>query len=219
MKPEFELTETKWSLIKELEKGPLSPKELAILTSTSIANTSQQLRLLEAQGFLKKTRNKGHQQRHERDARILYSIAKSKFLVTKISKEQVDRKDLKNHDDLLLNFLMCDLKETRHILKFFLERDDVLKKIQCLYYLQTLGNEIHFFIITNELDFFRKENHSFKVTYDNKEVLIKFWSHSFDEFKIGINKKEAYFVDLARRVVPIICDNNDIKNFISEWRK
>lgn len=217
MKPEFELSESKWYLLKELEGGPLSPKELAVLTDTSIANTSQQLKLLEAQGFLKKVKNKGLRAREERDARILYAVAKSKFLVTKISKNFVDRKELKYCDDFLTNLLFCDLKELNHVLKFFLNREDLMKKVKCLYYLQTLNNETHFLIITNELDFFRKGNHSFDITHDEKKVLIKFWSHSFDELKNGLGKGEDYFIDLVKRAVLIKCDDENVKNLFGEY--
>lgn len=216
MTDEFELTETKWSLIQQLESEPLSPKELAELTNTSIANTSQQLRLLEAQGFLKKIKKKGNNTRQERDARILYSIAKPKIWITKISKEHVVKKELKNHDDFLLNLSLCDLKETRHIVKFFLENEALLKKIKCMYYLQTINQETHFLIITDELDFFRKDNHFFEVTYDNKKITIKFWSHSLNEIKKGLNNNEQYFVDLVKRATPISCEDEEVKKMLKD---
>lgn len=216
---EFELTETKWSLIQQLEAKTLSPKELAELTNTSIANTSQQLRLLEAQGFLKKIKNKGTQTRQERDARILYSIAKRKVWITKISKEQVVKKELKNHDDFLLNLALCDLKEARHIVKFFLDKETLLKKIKCIYYLQTLNQETHFLIITNELEYFRKDNHSFEITYDNKQITIKFWSHSIDEIKKGLDNKEEYFIDLIKRATPLSCEDEEVKKILKDNKK
>ncbi|MFP4568207.1 MAG: MarR family transcriptional regulator [Candidatus Woesearchaeota archaeon] len=216
MRPEFELTETKWALLKELERGPLSPKELATLTDTSIANTSQQLKLLEAQGFLKRVKNKGVKAREIRDVRILYSISKPKILLTKISKDFVNRQEVKNVDDFFVNLLLCDLKELKHILKFFFDRSDLFDKIKCMFYLQTLSNEVHFLIITDELDFFRKDNHSFEVIYNNKKLIIKFWSHSFDELKKGLDSKEIYYVDLVKNATPLICDLEDVKKLISE---
>jgi len=202
---EFELTETKWALLKELERGPLSPKELADLTSTSIANASQQLKLLEAQGYLKKIKKKEINTRAKRDARVLYSLSKNKTWITKISKNLVSKKEIRNAEEFLVNLMLCDLKDLMHVIKFFIEREDLFKKIQCLYYLQTLNHEIHFLIITDNLDFFRKDNHSFEVKHQNKSVNIKFWSHSSVELKEGLEKGEVYYVDLYKRAIFIWC--------------
>lgn len=210
----LELNETKWALLSQLVQEPLSPKELADLTKTSIANTSQQLKLLEAQGFLKKVKNKGISSRNERDARVLYSLSKNMTWITHISKEKVEKKELKSPDNFLLNLLLYDIKNTRHVAKFFLDREDVLKKIQCLFYLHCINQEIHFVIITESLDFFRKENHSFEVLHNDKKITIKFWSHSKAEFKDGLAKKEEYFVDLANRMKPIQCEDGFIKDFL-----
>ena len=219
MSDEFDLTDTKWSLLKELEKGPLSPKELSDLTNTSIANTSQQLKLLEAQGFLKKIKNKGINARKNRDARILYSIAKQKVWVSKIDKNRVDRKELKNVDEYLLNLLLCDIKDVRHVAKFFLDREDLAEKIKCLYYLQTLNQEIHFLIVTNDLEFFRKDNHSFDVFFEKKKVTMKFWSHSLEELRRGLKNNEFYFVDLVKRVQPIKCEDESVRELLMSWKK
>ncbi len=219
MPEEFDLTETKWSFIKELENGTLSPKELANLTNTSIANTSQQLKLLEAQGFLKKIKNKGVNTRQKRDARVLYSIAKQKVWVSRIDKARVERKELKNVDDYLLNLLLCDIKDVRHVAKFFLEREDLMNKIKCLYYLQTINEEIHFLIITNELDFFRRDNHSFDVFFNKKKVVIKFWSHSLEELKKGLKNSEAYYVDLVKRIQPLKCEDEAVRALLCDWKK
>ena len=216
---QFELSETKWSFLKELEKGPLSPKELAELTNTSIANASQQLRLLEAQGFLKKLKQKGNNIRQERDARILYSIAKQKVWVTKISKDYVDEKELKSPDNFLINLLLLDIKESKHILKFFLNNEEIQQKMSCLFYLQTWNDEIHFLVVTDKLDFFRSENHSFNVTHNNKTLTIKFWSHSVNELKEGLKNNEVYYVDIAKKITIIQCEDEEIKNLFREWKK
>lgn len=216
---DFEFGETKWALLKQLEKKPLSPKELAILTDTSIANTSQQLKLLEAQGFLKKIKVSGEQARKERDARILYSISKPRVWISKLSKDFVNRKEIKNPDNLLFNLLLCDIKDTRPVLKFFLTKEELFKKIDCLFYLQSINNEIHFLIITNDLDFFRKEHHSSEVFFDNKKFIIKFWSHSVDELKAGLMNNEQYYSNLVKRAETVLCENEAIKLLFKEWQK
>lgn len=216
---EFDFPESKWFLLKELERGPLSPKELADLTNTSIANTSQQLKLLEAQGYLKKVKKKGNFSRQDRDARVLYELSKPKIWITKISNSHVDRKLLKNSNDFLLNLMLCDIKDISHVVKFFLNREDLFKKIDCIYFLQTMNTEVHFLVITNELDFFRKDNHSFSVDFSGKTINIKFWSHSFEEFKQGLTKSEPYFIDLTKKAQVVFCENDNVKNLLKEWKQ
>ncbi|MCC7574679.1 ArsR family transcriptional regulator [Candidatus Woesearchaeota archaeon] len=216
---DFDFSGTKWVLLKQLEKEPLSPKELASLTSTSVANASQQLKLLEAQGYLKKIKIKGDYTRKDRDARILYSISKPMVWISKIGKDYVNRKEIKNPDNFLFNLLLCDLKDAMPVLKFFLNKEELFKRINCLFYLQTINNEIHFLIVTDDLDFFRKEHHSSEVLFDNKKHVVKFWSHSVDELKVGLERNEHYFVDLIKRAEIVLCDNEDVKVLFKEWRK
>ena len=49
-------TASKWHILKQLETQPRSPLELARICETSIANVSQQLRLLEMAGLVKTKR-------------------------------------------------------------------------------------------------------------------------------------------------------------------
>jgi hypothetical protein len=88
-----------------------------------------------------------------------------------------------------------------------------------LYYFQTIGNELHFLIITDELDYFRKSNHSFDVTHASKKMIIKFWSHSLDEFRLGLSNNEDYFVDLVKRAFLLKCDDENVKDLFLEWKK
>ena len=48
------LTKSKWSILKELSKGEKSAVEIAKKTDQSIANVTQQLKLLEAYNLVKK---------------------------------------------------------------------------------------------------------------------------------------------------------------------
>ncbi|RMF07092.1 ArsR family transcriptional regulator [Candidatus Woesearchaeota archaeon] len=65
-------TDSKWSLLEELSKRPLSPIQLAEATNTSVANISQQLRLLEAYGLVSKERTSNYE---KGKPRVVYRIA------------------------------------------------------------------------------------------------------------------------------------------------
>ncbi len=65
-------TATKWELLEQLAQQPLSPLQLAERTSTTLANVSQQLRLLEMAGLVKSERV---QNRDKGQPRVLYSLS------------------------------------------------------------------------------------------------------------------------------------------------
>ena len=97
MDAETLLTGTKWEIIELLAKKEFSPTELAEKLNTTIANISQQLRLLQAAGFVKKERVGTAK---PGKPRVLFSIAEDYCLImlftkgfarkklVKISKEQ-----------------------------------------------------------------------------------------------------------------------------------
>ena len=58
MELETLFTEQKWNILKSLSEGKFSPLQLANRSNTTIANISQQLRLLEAAELVKKEKIK-----------------------------------------------------------------------------------------------------------------------------------------------------------------
>ena len=66
-------TATKWEILKEISIESQSPLQLAAKLNTSIANVSQQLRLLEAAGIVQKTRLR---QRDKGKPRVLFSLTR-----------------------------------------------------------------------------------------------------------------------------------------------
>ena len=72
MEQETLFTSSKWDILKCLESGKKSPIDLAKETNTSVANISQQLRLLELAGFVISERISN---REKGLPRILYSLA------------------------------------------------------------------------------------------------------------------------------------------------
>lgn len=64
-------TSSKWRILEEISLNPQSPMQLAEKLNTSIANISQQLRLLEAAGIVKKSRLP---QRARGKPRVIFSM-------------------------------------------------------------------------------------------------------------------------------------------------
>ena len=97
MEIELFFSNSKWEILSELSKNPKSPLELANIFKTSVANISQQLRLMEAAGVISKTKlsnfEKGKPRTHYNIKEdILYFVRLGK----NISSKQVLKKDLTN---------------------------------------------------------------------------------------------------------------------------
>ena len=86
------LTGTKWEIIELLSKKPLSPSDLAKKLNTSIANISQQLRLLQTAGLVKKKRTSTAK---PGKPRVLFSISDDYCFITCFSKGFAKKKLLK----------------------------------------------------------------------------------------------------------------------------
>lgn len=132
MEQETLFTSSKWDILKCLEAGKKSPLDLAKETNTSVANISQQLRLLELAGFVKSERISN---RDKGLPRILYSIADNHSYIVAATPGFVDKKFLKLQD-----YQKCSLKIwfldnqniQRYVERFFWDIEKYLEKIDVL---------------------------------------------------------------------------------------
>lgn len=85
-------TATKWDMLKLLEQKPLSPLEIAEQLKSSLANVSQQLRLLEMAGLV---RSEKVANRDKGKPRVLYSIAGNLSYLISTSESFVEKKAMK----------------------------------------------------------------------------------------------------------------------------
>ncbi len=132
MEQETLFTSSKWDILKSLETGKKSPLDLAKETNTSIANISQQLRLLELAGFVKSERISN---RDKGLPRILYSITDNYSYIVASMPGFVDKKFLKLQD-----YQRCSLKIwfmdnqniQRYVERFFWSIEKYLDKIDVI---------------------------------------------------------------------------------------
>ena len=92
MELETLLTGTKWEILELLSKEKLSPLDLANKLNTTIANISQQLRLLETANLIKKEKTG---QIKPGKPRTLYSLAEDYAFITILSKGLAKKKLIK----------------------------------------------------------------------------------------------------------------------------
>ena len=200
---EEQITGIKWDIIEQLSKKTLSPKELADNLNTTIANVSQQLKLLEAYGYVKKKKNdQGKGSRKQEDRRTLYSLAKTTATITNIQPSNTRRAEVKTNplNQLMINLLLLDLKENAEpILGFFMAHKDLVEKIDAAYLLEQKQDETHILIITEKTDIFRVEKSRLEVNVGNKKYVVVFWSHTLAEFVDGLKRGESYFWNQWKR--------------------
>lgn len=170
MEQETLFTSSKWDILKCLEMGKKSPLDLAKETNTSVANISQQLRLLELAGFVKSERISN---RDKGLPRILYSISANNSYIVASTPGFVDKKFL-----TLQDFQKCTLRIwfldnvilQRYVERFFWLIEKYLDKIDVIALdAKDLGN-IKIFISTNNSDVKKLKD----IAIDGPNGLVKF---------------------------------------------
>lgn len=144
-------TSSKWEMLKVLSKGQKSPIELAKETKTSIANISQQLRMLELANIVKSVRV-GNRERGE--PRQLYSlVGPSSFLIA-TTPNFTEKKQLTlstYHQITLKIWFLKDESSHYYLEKFFWEIEQKLEKIDSIIVKNEYG-KIKVLILSDDLD-------------------------------------------------------------------
>ena len=82
-------TSTKWEILSLIAREPRNPLMLAEQLGTSIANVSQQLRLLEVAGLVRKEKVSN---RERGKPRTVYSLAGDLFYMVILSKDRQEKR-------------------------------------------------------------------------------------------------------------------------------
>jgi predicted transcriptional regulator len=133
MEQETLFTASKWDILKTLSSGSKSPLQLAKLSNTSVANISQQLRLLEMAGLVQCKRISN---RDKGQPRLLYSlVGNQSFLITSAS-DFVEKKllQLSEYNKVILKIWFLDKPKLHYFLeKAFWSLDEHMPKIDSIF--------------------------------------------------------------------------------------
>ncbi|MEM4711020.1 MAG: ArsR family transcriptional regulator [Candidatus Woesearchaeota archaeon] len=118
MEQETLYTSSKWSILKALEHGSKSPIDLANEANTSLANVSQQLRLLELAGIVKSERIPN---RDKGQPRIIYSLSGNNSYLLVTAPKFVDKKNIimQEYQLELLKIWFCEDNSLQYYLEKF----------------------------------------------------------------------------------------------------
>jgi DNA-binding transcriptional ArsR family regulator len=125
-------TASKWDILKQLERGPASPLELSTRCKTSIANVSQQLRLLEMAGLVTSSRVAN---RDRGKPRVLYRLAGDLSYMIATSGSFVDKKvmQLTAYHKAIMRIWFCDQPQLHYTLeKAFWHIEEHLEKLRVI---------------------------------------------------------------------------------------
>ncbi|MBU0471672.1 MAG: winged helix-turn-helix domain-containing protein [Nanoarchaeota archaeon] len=214
------LTESRWNIIKELSKEKQTPTELAKKTGTSIANVSQQLRLLEAYKLVK--REKRIFENKPGKPKTLFSIGKEIIHLTYISKEKSEKKELELDfiQKAIINLWLNVNKEDVYFLeKFFVLNEALINKCQAAAITKTNHEQIELLIITKDVNEVREKYSNQTITnLEGKHKKVVCWSHTIEEIEQGLNNKEEYYTTLTSNMKSFL-DKESIMEKIREIKE
>lgn len=190
MEQETLFTASKWDILKCLESGSKSPIDLAKESHTSVANISQQLRLLELAGFVKSERISN---REKGLPRITYSLVGNNSYLIISAPGFVEKKfsKLEGYQRIILKIWFLEDKSMQYYLeKFFWSIEKHLNNITYLAFDISDSKQVKTMIITDNAEVKKSLKETpIEGTYGVKNFIINFTKES------DVKKNsEKYFV-------------------------
>jgi predicted transcriptional regulator len=149
MEQETLFTASKWDILKILSSGSKSPLQLAKLSNTSVANISQQLRLLEMAGLVQSKRISN---RDKGQPRLLYSLVGNHSFLIASTRDFVDKKLLKlsEYNKVILKIWFLDNPKLHYYLeKAFWHIEENLSENDALLFETNASDDISLIIVSD----------------------------------------------------------------------
>jgi predicted transcriptional regulator len=177
MQLELMFTDQKWNILRSLSEQPQSPLQLSQKLNTTMANISQQLKLLEAVNLVKKEKIRN---RDKGKPRTLFSLNGEYAFLIPVTRHFAEKKLLHTtaHQKAILRIWF--LEQHQHdIERFYWQLHDSLKDIQALVVNQTT-NKVY--IVSDSRDVVKDvKGKNFSVEYSSPKefssVLTKLHGH------------------------------------------
>jgi len=167
--------EQRWNILKSLTENKLSPLQLSASSNTTIANISQQLRLLEAANLVKKEKIKN---RDKGKPRTLFSLTNDYAYLVATMQNFAGKKLLVLDDfkKYMLRALFLKNKDTQYaLMKFYWSIEPSLKDIDAI--LVSTDGQLNITIVSDKQ---LKLSSKFPIDYVSKSKLRKSKYSSFD---------------------------------------
>jgi len=195
------LQRSRWEILRQIALGNETPAEIAAAAKTSLPNTSQQLRLLEAHDLIQR----GKEQRNgPGKPRSHYTLKKPLALLTVASERMADQHFLFPNElqQFVFATFFLPADEQPFLLMALCKNPELLEQCSIAYVRSTEATEVLF--LTDDVDRVRSEYSNMQVTYRNKARKIVAWTHSVEEMNDGIARKDEYFLHLTKHRIPVL---------------
>lgn len=203
--PEELLTGARWKVLENVaEKGPKTATKIAQETGITLPAISQAMKLLEAYGYIiaKKQKRSGPGK-----PTVEYQLKKQTAMIslclTGLAEKISITPDAKT--EAQLRTFMLSPKDRYWLNKLLCTQDGLLDDCQAIGFVHSTDKESHLVVIAEKLEAFRKEHANIKLegkTSDDEKGkekrTIVIWSHTQQEVIEGLERKEAYFIDLIK---------------------
>jgi hypothetical protein len=219
MELELFFSNSKWEILSELSKGAKSPLELSIIFKTSIANISQQLRLMEAAGVIGKVKISNFE---KGKPRTLYHINEEILYVVRLGKSLATKQVLKRDpftSFILTVFSIIPKKDQFFLSKFFCDNSDILTE-SSMGLFKNQDKSIELFIITEKLEEARKKISNYDVTNNQgNQRKIVCWSHNNAEVQQGLKNNDPHFINLTKDSISLLDEKGTLEKFKETLKK
>lgn len=158
------LTSPRWEILQIIAKNPASPAELAGKLGTTVSYISQQMRLLEVAGLVKKARTGAVE---KGKPRTLFSISNELFYVISLTKDFSQKKLVKAgyHTDILKIWSIEDASLHFYLEKLYWKLCESIKDIEGIF---IEINPPYKIIVVTESSRLKKEVEAFIKKFDRK---------------------------------------------------
>ena len=191
--------------------GERSAVDIAKKTGQSIANTTVQLKIMEAYGLIKKSKPREIEgKRKAGKPKIPFELNQELGLMGVIVPGMAERRviKLKELDDfhrmIVMSYFVVPQEHHYSVLKYLMEAE-LIKKADLIALVNTNEREAELFIMTEHIQEMRDKfsNRSIE-TPDGKTKKIISWSHNKKEVEEGVSRKEEYFIKLVKNSVLLL---------------
>lgn len=193
------ITQTKWSILCALAESEKSSSEIATETGSSLANISQQAKLLEAYGMITpvKKLSKGRTGKPKRTYKLNHNFT---FLAN-VEKGFSGKTTLQldKHERAFINIWFYEQKQAWSYLRAYLVLNEELFTLcSTIAVVSSDKQEIHLILITEKQNLEKIRNnhsqHEIKIGNETKKVIS--WTHSLEELEEGVMRKDEYFLKI-----------------------
>lgn len=197
MELEGMFSEQKWNILKSLSEERYSPLQLAQKLNTTIANISQQLRLLEAANLVKTekipSRDKGK-------PRKLFSLRHDYAYLIPAMKDFANKRllELNDHHKAVLRIWFLENSELHYpIEKFYWQIEPYLEQIKAIAVSEKEGAEV--ILVVTKIKDIEKKVSSLAKELKSKKINVKLFSEQ--DAKRLISNRKAPFASINELVV------------------